>query len=620
MEMENPQEIPAAEVVVPAGPAVYGNASLYVGDLDLGVGNEELFNIFKKAAPVVSVRVCRDQVSLTSLGYGYVNFNTQEDAVRAMEALNFSPINSKQIRISFSHRDPNARKPNKANLFIKNLHQSIDNKTLFDLFSTFGTVLSSKVNTDPTGQSLGFGYVQLDSESAADKAIESLNNMLLNDKQVYVGRFMNKEERESKKDGFTNLYIKNLPIEFTDEDLQKEFGEFGEITSCVVMKDDLGNSKCFGFVNFSNADVAKKAVEIMNGKNMGENEKVLYVGRAMKKAEREKELRERRERERRERREKTQGMNLYVKNLDESIGDQDLSELFEQFGEITSSKVMVDAVGRSKGSGFVAFTTSEAADKAIKEMSGKIIGRKPLYVALAQRKEERRAMLMAHFAQLNAANNGIIYPHHHPARLPTFPPPAQPLYYPPAGAAAGPALLSPVVPSPAGGYGFHAPAGVSPSYVLPYYQRRGGPRHHHPQQMVHSQGYRHTHQNGRTGSTTDQNGPVQLDATAGDTVRSKSTPIPVSTLTMALASATPDNQRLMLGEQLYPLVEQIEREQAGKVTGMLLEMDKTEILHLIESPDALKSKVNEAMEVLRLAHTNGNGKLDGAEQDYENLN
>lgn len=57
----------------------------------------------------------------------------------------------------------------------------------------------------------------------------------------------------------------------------------------------------------------------------------------------------------------------------------------------------------------------------------------------------------------------------------------------------------------------------------------------------------------------------------------------------------------MLGEQLYPLVDQLEHDYAGKVTGMLLEMDQTEVLHLIESPDALKSKVHEAMEVLRMA-------------------
>ena len=50
---------------------------------------------------------------------------------------------------------------------------------------------------------------------------------------------------------------------------------------------------------------------------------------------------------------------------------------------------------------------------------------------------------------------------------------------------------------------------------------------------------------------------------------------------------------------MYPLVDQLEHENAAKVTGMLLERDQTEVLHLLESPEALKSKVAEAMEVLR---------------------
>ena len=67
----------------------------------------------------------------------------------------------------------------------------------------------------------------------------------------------------------------------------------------------------------------------------------------------------------------------------------------------------------------------------------------------------------------------------------------------------------------------------------------------------------------------------------------------------------------MLGEALYPLVDQLEHESAAKVTGMLLEMDQTEVLHLLESPDALKAKVAEAMEVLRnVAQQQAKGPAD----------
>jgi polyadenylate-binding protein len=53
-------------------------------------------------------------------------------------------------------------------------------------------------------------------------------------------------------------------------------------------------------------------------------------------------------------------------------------------------------------------------------------------------------------------------------------------------------------------------------------------------------------------------------------------PLPISALASALASAPPEQQRAMLGEQLYPLVDVLEHDLAGKVTGMLLEMDQTE--------------------------------------------
>jgi polyadenylate-binding protein len=68
----------------------------------------------------------------------------------------------------------------------------------------------------------------------------------------------------------------------------------------------------------------------------------------------------------------------------------------------------------------------------------------------------------------------------------------------------------------------------------------------------------------------------------------------------------------MLGEQLYPLVERLEPDHVAKVTGMLLEMDQTEVLHLIESPDALKKKVAEAMQVLQEAGASSVGDQPGS--------
>ncbi|XP_062021412.1 polyadenylate-binding protein 2 [Rosa rugosa] len=61
----------------------------------------------------------------------------------------------------------------------------------------------------------------------------------------------------------------------------------------------------------------------------------------------------------------------------------------------------------------------------------------------------------------------------------------------------------------------------------------------------------------------------------------------------------------MLGEELFPLVEMWEKDKAAKVTSMLLEMDNPEILHLLESPEALRAKIVEAMDVLAKVAADG---------------
>merc|ERR1719502_2016982 len=69
----------------------------------------------------------------------------------------------------------------------------------------------------------------------------------------------------------------------------------------------------------------------------------------------------------------------------------------------------------------------------------------------------------------------------------------------------------------------------------------------------------------------------------------------------ALAAAPPHMQKQMLGSKLYPAIAKYQPELAGKITGMMLEMDNSELLILLESETQLKSKVDEAMRVLESA-------------------
>merc|ERR1712072_1054385 len=66
----------------------------------------------------------------------------------------------------------------------------------------------------------------------------------------------------------------------------------------------------------------------------------------------------------------------------------------------------------------------------------------------------------------------------------------------------------------------------------------------------------------------------------------------------ALAAAPPAVQKQMIGEKLYPAISRFQPQLAGKITGMMLEMDNSELLMLLESENQLRTKVDEAMRVL----------------------
>merc|ERR1719334_2536267 len=73
-------------------------------------------------------------------------------------------------------------------------------------------------------------------------------------------------------------------------------------------------------------------------------------------------------------------------------------------------------------------------------------------------------------------------------------------------------------------------------------------------------------------------------------------------LTASMLASTPP-QKQMLGERLFPLIQGMYPDLAGKITGMLLEIDNSELVHMLEHQESLKGKVDEAVAVLQ-AHQN----------------
>uniref|UniRef100_A0A673MDN1 Polyadenylate-binding protein n=1 Tax=Sinocyclocheilus rhinocerous TaxID=307959 RepID=A0A673MDN1_9TELE len=582
----------------PSAPS-YPMASLYVGDLHQDVTEAMLYEKFSPAGAILSIRVCRDMITRRSLGYAYVNFQQPADAERALDTMNFDVIKGRPVRIMWSQRDPSLRKSGVGNIFIKNLDKSIDNKALYDTFSAFGNILSCKVVCDENG-SKGYGFVHFETQEAAERAIEKMNGMLLNDRKVFVGRFKSRKEREAELGArakeFTNVYIKNFGEDMDDDKLKDVFSKYGTAMSIRVMTDENGKSRGFGFVSFERHEDAQRAVDEMNGKEL--NGKFIYVGRAQKKVERQTELKRKFEQMKQDRMTRYQGVNLYVKNLDDGIDDERLRKEFSPFGTITSAKVMMDG-GRSKGFGFVCFSSPEEATKAVTEMNGRIVATKPLYVALAQRKEERQAHLtnqyMQRMASVRAVPNPVINPYQ-PAPPSGYFMAAIPqaqnraAYYPTS-------QLTQLRPSPR-----WATQGVRPQLVFLSLSaaQTMGPRPSTAAAAASAPPVRGVPQYKYTPSVRS---PQNLPNTDCARLLCLQPAVHVQgqeplTASM-LAAALPQEQKQMLGERLFPLIQNMHPSLAGKITGMLLEIDNSELLHMLESPESLRSKVDEAVAVLQ---------------------
>ncbi|VVT46369.1 uncharacterized protein SAPINGB_P001179 [Magnusiomyces paraingens] len=579
------------------------NVSLYVGELDPSISEAMLFEIFNQIGPVASIRVCRDVVTKRSLGYAYINYHNSADGARALNELNYTAIKGRPCRIMWSQRDPSLRRTGAGNIFIKNLDPAIDNKDLFDTFSTFGKILSAKIATDDYGNSKGYGFVHFETTEAAESAIRNVNGMLLNERKVFVGFHIPKQDRQSKNDElkakFTNVYIKNISSETTDEEFEELFKKYGNITSSTIARDAEGKSRGFGFVNFENHDDAANAVKELNDLELNGNK--LYVGRAQKKFEREEELKKQYEAARLEKSNMYQGVNLYIKNLDDTIDDDKLRETFSAFGTITSAKVMTDESGKSKGFGFVCFSAPEEATKAVAEMNQHLVAGKPLYVALAQRKDVRRSQLAQQMQAKNqlrlqqqaAVAGGL------PGQYMT------PMFY---GPGQQPGFMGPV---PGGRPG--VPFGGNPQVMLPPPRQQvippppqgawprnvNGPNQNMLPYMAggFNGGYNNRvprpvpfgAQGGRNGGR-GQRGPGPIPARAGE-----------SSLSVMVANAPEEARKQVIGEYIFPKVLNHENiandpELASKITGMLLEMSVDELVNIADDVPAFNNSVHAAFE------------------------
>jgi len=83
-------------------------------------------------------------------------------------------------------------------------------------------------------------------------------------------------------------------------------------------------------------------------------------------------------------------VNIYVGNLAYSVEENDLKEIFQEFGEIESVKIITDKYsGRSKGFGFVVMENDDEAKTAIENLTGKVVDNREITVNEARPRNDK---------------------------------------------------------------------------------------------------------------------------------------------------------------------------------------------------------------------------------------
>lgn len=172
-----------------------------------------------------------------------------------------SQVEIKTEQIEEDKDNNNEDKSEKTNLIVNYLPQHMTDEQFDNLFKKFGATKSCKiVRNRISGFSYGFGFVDFETHEQALKAIDELNGHELENKKIKVA-FARPAGQDIKQ---ANLYIKNVPNNWTQDDVRKVFEPYGNIIQVRV----LGNNRGVAFVLYDLRKQAEDALDALNGKQV----------------------------------------------------------------------------------------------------------------------------------------------------------------------------------------------------------------------------------------------------------------------------------------------------------------------------------------------------------------
>ncbi|KAJ1814611.1 E3 ubiquitin-protein ligase pub1 [Coemansia sp. RSA 2598] len=271
--------------------------SLYVGNLDPRVNEGVLYEVFGSVRPVVSAKIIPDKRQANGgLNYGFVEFESHQDAEYALQNVNGRRVFDSEIRVNWAFASGGQMQEDTSNhfpVFVGDLSAEVNDQVLAKAFSVFPSMSDARVMWDMTsGKSRGFGFVAFRDRADAEKAIARMNGEWLGSRAIRVNWANQKTTAKARQDGQsgahyqpqqqqqqlppapltyegvrdmtahfnTTVYVGNMTNYTTQEQLQALFQPFGFVIE-VRMQPERG----FAFVKMDSHENATMAIVQLNG-------------------------------------------------------------------------------------------------------------------------------------------------------------------------------------------------------------------------------------------------------------------------------------------------------------------------------------------------------------------
>eukprot|EP00026_Physarum_polycephalum_P009885 Phypoly_transcript_10022.p1 GENE.Phypoly_transcript_10022~~Phypoly_transcript_10022.p1 ORF type:complete len:205 (+),score=34.00 Phypoly_transcript_10022:62-616(+) len=151
--------------------------NVFVKYLPANVEDQALRRMFAPFGEIVSAKVMIDPFTFNSLGFGFVKFNTQEEANGAIHNMTGRRLGKKTLMCKLSYYSTITHPS--CNLYVKPLPRDFTEENLLDIFSKFGKIRAVKMVRDSSKQKDAIGLVRCEEVEIAQNAIFGLNGRMI---------------------------------------------------------------------------------------------------------------------------------------------------------------------------------------------------------------------------------------------------------------------------------------------------------------------------------------------------------------------------------------------------------------------------------------------------------